>query len=192
MTAKVFGIGLSRTGTTSLHEALSILGYRSIHYPPTPELYSLLDYYDAASDTPVAANFIDLDRRFPGSKFILTVRDRDLWLRSTKRLFGGPVPVEEWRREERRQLYGVLRWDQRHFAAAYDLHVARVRAHFVERRDDLLEFNVARGWRPLCQFLGKTVPEVAFPHVSFDGEAGARMPQGYLGQKASLGQKEAA
>jgi len=31
--SKVFGIGLSRTGTSSLNEALELLGYRSIHFP---------------------------------------------------------------------------------------------------------------------------------------------------------------
>lgn len=31
--SKIFGIGLSRTGTGSLNEALRILGYRSIHFP---------------------------------------------------------------------------------------------------------------------------------------------------------------
>jgi type IV secretory pathway VirB3-like protein len=30
---KIFGIGLSRTGTTSLHVALVLLGQASIHYP---------------------------------------------------------------------------------------------------------------------------------------------------------------
>ena len=30
---KIFGIGLSRTGTSSLNEALKILGYNSIHFP---------------------------------------------------------------------------------------------------------------------------------------------------------------
>lgn len=30
---KVFGIGLSRTGTSSLNEALKILGYNSVHFP---------------------------------------------------------------------------------------------------------------------------------------------------------------
>ena len=30
---KVFGIGLSRTGTSSLYEALTILGIDTIHYP---------------------------------------------------------------------------------------------------------------------------------------------------------------
>lgn len=38
---KVFGIGLSRTGTSSLNEALEILGYRSVHFPIIMENTSL-------------------------------------------------------------------------------------------------------------------------------------------------------
>src|SRR5207237_3908 len=47
---KVFGIGLSRTGTTSLTRALELLGYRAKHYP-TAE--SHFEEYDALTDTPV-------------------------------------------------------------------------------------------------------------------------------------------
>jgi hypothetical protein len=33
---KVFGIGLSRTGSMSLTEALTILGFRALHFPADP------------------------------------------------------------------------------------------------------------------------------------------------------------
>ena len=49
-TAKVFGIGLSRTGTTSLSEALGILGFSAVHYPATMRD---IETHDAAADLPV-------------------------------------------------------------------------------------------------------------------------------------------
>jgi peroxiredoxin len=65
---KIFGIGLSRTGTTSLTEALTLLGYRTLHFPwdevTRAELYqflachpasaqlSVLQVADAITDTP--------------------------------------------------------------------------------------------------------------------------------------------
>ena len=33
-------------------------------------------------------------------------------------------------------------------------------------KENLLEFNVKQGWGPLCEFLGKDVPDVPFPHVN--------------------------
>jgi hypothetical protein len=66
---KVFGIGLSKTGTTSLSAALAILGYRSKHFPKDEDFAR----YDAFSDITVAMKFKTLDRFFPGSQFIYTV-----------------------------------------------------------------------------------------------------------------------
>ena len=67
--AKTFGIGLSRTGTTSLTLALEALGLSVAHFPTTMKQ---IEEHDAATDTPVAASFQSLDSRFPGSKFIYT------------------------------------------------------------------------------------------------------------------------
>ena len=52
--AKIFGIGLSKTGTSSLSEALEILGYSTVHFPST---LSEIAYYDAATDSTVARRF---------------------------------------------------------------------------------------------------------------------------------------
>src|SRR6266508_2610995 len=91
---KVFGLGLSKTGTTSLTKALNILGIRSIHFPNDQQTFhelqrgeyrlSILDKYQGVSDTPVAPFFAQLDSAWPGSKFILTVRDKASWLRSAE------------------------------------------------------------------------------------------------------------
>lgn len=44
----------------------------------------------------------------------------------------------------------------------YRLHNDHVRE--VVPKDRLLEFKAADGWEPLCEFLGKDVPEGKFPH----------------------------
>ena len=81
----IFGIGLSRTGTTSLHHAFEILGIRSaptsvaLLFDPDDEVLGL---YEAFTDNPIPFLYQRLDARFPGSKFILTTRDLDDWLRS--------------------------------------------------------------------------------------------------------------
>ena len=94
--SKVFGIGLSKTGTTSLARALEILGYNTrdylgvTRYSPG-DLTSIdldeVNANDAFTDTPIPSFYRELDKMYPGSKFILTVRDMDGWLKSCKKQF---------------------------------------------------------------------------------------------------------
>jgi hypothetical protein len=95
---KVFGIGLSRTGTMSLSMGLELLGFRSVHFPSDPDTraellafldcrgealsLSVLETVDALTDTPVCCAYQALDKAYPGSKFILTTREEGAWLRS--------------------------------------------------------------------------------------------------------------
>ncbi len=55
--------------------------------------------------------------------------------------------------------------------AAFNRHTAEVQESIDPAR--LLVYEVKQGWRPLCEFLGKPVPDEAFPHVNsrdeFDG-----------------------
>jgi hypothetical protein len=89
---KVFGIGLSRTGTKSLTLALNILGISVIHYPNNAATYhdlvtgnykfSVLEDFQGITDITVVPYYAQLDKLFPGSKFILSTRDRTDWLNS--------------------------------------------------------------------------------------------------------------
>jgi Sulfotransferase domain len=164
---KVFGIGLSRTGTASLHLALGILGFRSIHCPNLEHLRELVDLHDAAVDTPVACSFRELDELHPDSRFILTIRDFRSWLKSTEAFFGAREPAEPWKRQLRMKTYGVLTWERGAFLRAYHRHVETVLEHFANRPRDLLILNIVggEGWEPVCVFLGKIAPPVAFPHA---------------------------
>ncbi|MFC1452265.1 sulfotransferase [Verrucomicrobiota bacterium] len=86
----MFGIGLGRTGTKSLTEALEQLGFRTKHCPRfflDDEARPCIDWadfdsHDALTDEGVALVYQEADRRYPGSKFILTMRDPEDWLRS--------------------------------------------------------------------------------------------------------------
>ncbi|TYR78274.1 hypothetical protein FZC66_20125 [Priestia megaterium] len=92
---KVFGIGLSKTGTKSLSKALKILGYKTVHFPlirtnveEAEYNLDILENYDAIADIPTAGLFPHLDIRYPKSKFILTIRNKEDWLNSCERYFG--------------------------------------------------------------------------------------------------------
>jgi hypothetical protein len=163
--SKVFGIGVSKTGTTSLTVALRVLGYEVIHYPRLDRLETLLSFADAATDTSIACCFRELDVRYPESRFILTVRDERTWLTPAARELSRDVS-EPWQREVRRRLYGSETWDPPTFAKGVAAHNAEVLAYFTERPRDLLVFNIFEGesWPHLCRFLGKELPDLAFPH----------------------------
>ncbi|KAK0757881.1 hypothetical protein N5P37_009173 [Trichoderma harzianum] len=48
--------------------------------------------------------------------------------------------------------------------AVYDEHYAAVRK--IVPPENLLELNLEDGWAPLCNFLGKEIPDTPFPHVN--------------------------
>ena len=107
MKTKVFGIGFHKTATTSLAKALSYLGYRVtgpnwVDNPnPAEKVYKmafeLANKFDAFQDNPWPTLYKELDRKFPGSKFILTLRPSDEWIRSVVNHFGNEeTPMREW------------------------------------------------------------------------------------------------
>jgi hypothetical protein len=164
--AKIFGIGLSKTGTTSLAEALEILGFSAVHYPTSMQEIEL---HDAATDLLVADRFEMLDVSFPGSKFIYTVRERNKWLESCRRHWRKKRAVDDFRRELRMRIYGTIDFHPDLFAQAYDRHESRVLSYFAERPRDLLILDICTGrtgWGELCSFLGEPAPSISFPNAN--------------------------
>jgi len=177
--SKIFGIGLSKTGTTSLANALQILGYSTkdnmgvVKYA-AGDLSSIdldvVDANDALTDTPIPSFYRELDARFPESKFILTIRDRDGWLKSCMKQFN--QRFAQGQNAAQKQLfldmYGTNVFDEKQFADGYESFVDGVRKHFKDRQHDLLIMNVAAGdgWEKLCPFLEQPVPDVPFPRAN--------------------------
>jgi hypothetical protein len=160
---KIFGIGLSRTGTSSLSLALARLGLHCIHFPRTMEMIAAVP---AAADTPVALAYKWLDALYPHSKFILTVREKESWLSSCEALWSGHLQRQDrFTATVHRGLYGCERFDRELFAATYDRHIADVNSHFSQRAEDLLTMNICagEGWEKLCPFLGFEMPPDPFP-----------------------------
>ena len=82
---KIFGIGLSRTGTTSLAHALREVKINIIHYPTESQLFNPKS--DGACDIPVIVHYKELDKKFPKSKFVYTIREKEEWLTSMENYF---------------------------------------------------------------------------------------------------------
>ena len=184
MKNKIFGIGLSKTGTSSLSEALNVLGIHCIHYPDDAvtlhELrsgqykLSLLEKYQGVADTPVVPYFAQLDKEYPGSKFILTTRDMDSWLESVRKHWEtSPQFEHEPLRKEfqtfiRTAVYGCVEFNEDRFRYVYETHYNNVIKYFKDRPQDLLVIDICQGdeWEKLCAFLGVEKPDVPFPHAN--------------------------
>jgi len=164
---KIFGVGLGRTGTTSLLEALKLLGILGIHHAPylfpamKQEVRTLdsVAEYDAFIDSPFSFFYRDLDAAFPGSKFIYTRRPLESWLQSLEWLIGdSSTGLSRW-------FYGTDRFDATCYRQRFLRHESEVLEYFRNRPSDLLVLDVfaGDGWDVLCPFLGKSEPQVAFP-----------------------------
>ena len=187
-TAKVFGVGLHKTGTVSLRQAFRELGYKcfliqgawfmerlnkrgEMEFNP----YSDIDQHDAYADLPIPLFYRKLDKVCPGSKFILTVRDVKTWLPSVERhlrIYGydwySTLPEGKLIHAYLRALYGIDRFDSEIFRKVFIKHNESVIQYFKDRPEDLLIMNLEAGdgWEKLCHFLGKPMPNTPFCHLN--------------------------
>jgi hypothetical protein len=178
---KIFGIGLSRTGTVTLTDALKILGYDAAHDTPMhpSKMWEYIEKHEAFTDSQIAIHYKILDLTYPGSKFILTDRDIDKWLKSYETFIKYWKPVNNlWKTAINFPLYDTKEFDRIKFAIGYVKHKYQAIDHFKDRPDDFLIMNFEKGdgWEKLCKFLGKEKPrrkvswseietyEVPFPH----------------------------
>ena len=173
---KIFGVGLAKMGSISLQKAWCILGYKTLHYPVS---WSEIDDCDAVNGTSIACRFEEVDRRYPGSQFILTLRDLEPWLKSCESHYCQRFRQEdlaprhrEFRRKNMLRLYGVEAYDPEAFTKAYFSHISRVKNYFATRTQDLLILNIPSGdgWEKLCPFLRHAIPAIPFPHANQTSE----------------------
>ena len=186
LATRVFGIGLHKTATTSLYKAFQVLGFTSFHWDTGDKARDIwdemtthghswmLERYYALCDLPIPLLYQQLDRAYPGSKFILTVRDEQKWVKSVERLWDPRYNPSRWEWDVwpfsnriHRELYGQTNFDAGVFLARYRRHNAEVREYFKDRPQDLAVMDIdglnELGWRPLCVLLNKPIPKVPYP-----------------------------
>ena len=173
---KIFGIGMMKTGTSTLSACLTELGYH--HAPYTPKLLRQIkqnDYaqvplhiaqYDSFDDHPWPSVYPWLDENYPDSKFILTTRkDSETWYRSISQHAKRRGPTIE-----RKLVYGYAmpQWDKASHIAQYEAHNEAVQAYFADWPDKLLVlcWENGDGWGELCRFLGHEVAKRPLPHAN--------------------------
>lgn len=145
----------------------------------TVDWEEVLGEYKAGLDYPLVMFYKQLMVKYPDAKVILTVRDPERWYESTIETIyqGAAIPVWLQRilppyRDFRKMLQATIweglfkgRFEEREYAIkAFENWTAEVKRVVPEEK--LLVFRVTHGWQPLCEFLGKPVPDTEFPHIN--------------------------
>jgi hypothetical protein len=197
---KVFCIGLNKTGTTSLKKEMQELGFiigdqrraellvddwakrdfkRLIRYCRTAQFFQ-----DVPFSYPFT--FIALDQAFPGSKFILTLRDNaEQWYNSLIKFHGklwgnGKIPPSAEDLKNATYLYKGRPYYVRKLVHNvpdddlynkdilidhYNTHKKNITNYFRHRPDDLLVLNLKEedSYARFCQFMGIEQKKNTFP-----------------------------
>jgi hypothetical protein len=190
MALEVIGAGLGRTGTLSLKTALDILGYSPCYHmlecvPQGPGHWKLWEEIDkepdwdsifagrtATVDFPACTSWKALAEYYPEAKVILGIRDPQAWFESTQETIFAPRWIEYLSNSIAADFIDatVVRYfegrmhDRDYLLQRFEQHIADVKATIAPER--LLVFEAQDGWKPLCEFLGKDIPEEAFPHIN--------------------------
>lgn len=164
---RIFVVGDSRTGTTSMHDFFKRAGIASIHYYeleaqmlPHEELnmaeneQRIVNFvrgsrFSAFSDYPTRIYYRALDREFPNAAFILTVRPSlDEWRNSMLRYFS-----------KRKQVIDIVKLEADHLA------INKMITQYFNGRDNFLLCTVGDPLlaTKLIDFLGISA-NVKFPH----------------------------
>lgn len=138
--------------------------------------------YAATVDAPGCYVYDELAKHYPKAKVVLTTRDPEKWLRSLQAAMFNP---DYFAKMQQSPIFRMLQ-------PMFSYHMQKLgmpmppgtitlpppQALLAEREahhaavmrgiphDRLLVFDVEEGWEPICRFLGKPVPSVAFPRVN--------------------------
>lgn len=196
---KFFCVGRNKTGTTSLKQAMLELGItvgdqrtaeKMIQNWGQRDFKALLKYCRTAQffqDIPFSLPFTfqAVDMCFPGSKFILTVRDENLWYDSmynfhqSEKVHGAKAKslaalkeadycYKGYAYDTKVLVYdlpGDDPYDRETLLEHYRYHNKMVQDYFKNRPEDLLVLDVsdADAYKKLCEFIGKPYKQKSFP-----------------------------
>ena len=174
----VFNIGLNKSGTSSLTEALNILGIKSLHYKTEKGIllekiisknkksnknlfYSLDHIYQGFSDFGGENCYKDLYCQYPNSKFIFTTRYFPDWFNS----YAYDIPKVFPKK------FKTVEATRKQFIEAsyhYFNKTKQIKKFFKDKPDQFLEMKICEGdgWHKLCPFLELDIPDVPFPHLN--------------------------
>lgn len=144
----------------------------------------LLGEFRSTTDSPGCFFSVELMEAYPEAKVVLVERDIDKWFKS----FSTTIMTVQWPSLGLRCVLNMMHYkfgrlmdpymrlsravwlaDSKEEQATtakdiYNAHYAEVRAK--AKPGQMLEYKLGDGWEPLCEFLGKPVPDQPFPNVN--------------------------
>jgi hypothetical protein len=205
---KVIDLGFGRTGTMSLKYALEELDFAKCYHfielydnPEHPPIWlsasrgepvdweRIFEGYQATVYWSPCYDYLELLKRYPDAKVILTVRDPEKWYQSMhdtiykfnrltflrkvflltmglfkpefKRLYAVWHLQEQttWQKTFKGQFH-----NKKYAIEVFTNHIEEIKSKVPA--DRLLVFNIKDGWEPLCHFLKVPVPDTPFPRVN--------------------------
>ena len=185
MSIKVIGTGFGRTGTDSMREALTMLGFGPCHHMrevntdpdqrrlwralargAPPDWSQLFAGYASCVDWPSAFYWPELIHVYPQARVVLTDRSAESWWTSFEQTI--LVGIDKTTDPESvvhtliaSQVLGGRQHDRSHAIEVYQANVRAVRETVPPER--LLVHNLGDGWAPLCAHLGVPVPDAPYP-----------------------------
>ena len=212
MALKIIGAGLGRTGTASLKVALEQLGMGKCYHmtdvlqdPPRGKAWveaakgnadwdTIFDGYGGSVDYPGCTFWEELADYYPDAKIILTTRDPVRWWESSNETIMSEMLVEGIKGSPFGELMQRIVFDtvdnrmrDKDFMVSY---FEKRNAEIIEEvpPERLLVYQVREGWGPLCEFLGKPIPEVEFPRINSREET-RELISGMLSQEGGLSEE---
>ena len=186
MPIEVIGTGFGRTGTDSMREALTMLGFGPCHHMyevmaherqkrlwralakgAMPDWERLFSGYRSCVDWPSVFYWRDLIEVYPQARVILTWRSAESWWQSFEKTI---LPAIAGSQDQEslgvalvaKQVFGGRPQDRSHAIAVYEANVEAVLETVPAER--LLVHRLGDGWEPLCAHLGVAVPAEAYPN----------------------------
>jgi hypothetical protein len=174
----------------------------------------LLGGFEATVDWPGSFFTRQLAEKYPDAKVLLSVREPEAWVRSMQDtiwgLFYGDMlqrdlsdarsRVDHKWKSYMEMMMGM--WERSGLmpggasTSAEEMATAMERYHEEIQRDipsdRLLVWSVTDGWEPLCEFLGKDVPDTPFPRLNDSKEFSGRVIDGALMVLKEWREKDAA
>ena len=181
--------------TKTYHMKELLVNPHNLHYwkrlreTGTTDWEGLYNGYQATVDFPCYPWYKEHMERYPDAKVILTIRDFESWYKSVSSTVftaGPQTPAEKIKMlgkllvsSRARNVVKCIKFfksyffeealqgkfaDKEYVRAFWEGHIASVKEHVPE--DKLLVYDVRDGWGPLCEFLGKPIPEEELPHLN--------------------------